>query len=224
MPPEDAQRGVGFPSDRPGAATMRACTGIGMTLVGLAVVLVSGAEAAGPFVLVSGRWDNTVVVLDLAKALDPANAVVNRLRVTPDIDAQGTGRADTPASGQPVNVVIPPQDRFAYVVNHSGSATEAAAAAFQHGHVGTVTVLDLTKALEPGNPGTMNAMAAVIPTGGFGPVRLAVTPDGRFALDSDREGDGGEEGRRMISIIDHGSPTDVQRVSHAFGQLLFPHP
>ena len=107
-------------------------------------------------VLVSGRWDNTVVVLDLAKALDPANdatpnAVVNRLRVTPDIDAQGTGRADTPASGQPVNVVIPPQGRLAYVVNHSGCATEAAAAAFQHGHVGTVTVLDLTKALEPGN-------------------------------------------------------------------------
>src|SRR5213593_2494294 len=229
MPPEDAQRGVGFPSDRPGAATMRACTGIGMTLVGLAVVLVSGAEAAGPFVLVSGRWDNTVVVLDLAKALDPANdatpnAVVNRLRVTPDIDAQGTGRADTPASGQPVNVVIPPQGRFAYVLNHSGSATEAAAAAFQHGHVGTVTVLDLTKALEPGNPGTMNAMAAVIPTGGFGPVGLAVTPDGRFALVSNSEGDGDEEGGRTISVIDLTSRTVVQKITQAYGKPGFPCP
>jgi DNA-binding beta-propeller fold protein YncE len=200
-----------------------------MTLVGLAVVLVSGAEAAGPFVLVSGRWDNTVVVLDLAKALDPANdgtpnAVVNRLRVTPDIDAQGTGRADTPASGQPVNVVIPPQDRFAYVVNHSGSATEAAAAAFQHGHVGTVTALDLTKALDPGNQGTMNAMAAVIPTGGFGPVGLAVTPDGRFALVSNSEGDGDEEGGRTISVIDLGSRTVVQKVTQAYGKPGFPCP
>src|SRR5690242_6183760 len=77
------------------------------------------ARAAGPYAIVSGRWDNTVVVIDLAKAIDPANdgtsnAVINRLRVIPDA-----------ASGQPVNVVIPPEGRFAYVVNHSGRATPA---------------------------------------------------------------------------------------------------
>ena len=42
---------------------------------------------------------------------DPANdgtpnAVVNRLRVTPDIDANGTGKLDTIASGQPISVVV----------------------------------------------------------------------------------------------------------------------
>jgi len=194
------------------------------------LVLTSGAEAAGgPFVIVSGRWDNTVVVLDLAKALDPANdgtpnAVVNRLRVTPDIDAKGTAQADTPASGQPVNVIIPPQGRFAYIVNHSGTATEAAAAGFQHGHAGTVTVLDLTKALEPSNHGTTDAMAAVVPTGGFGPVGLAVTPDGRFALVSNSEGDGDEEGGRTISVIDLTSRTVVQRVTQAYAQPGFPCP
>ena len=86
----------------------------------------------------SGRWDNTVLVIDLGKAMDPTNdgtpkAIVNSVRVTPDIDATGNGIADTPASGQPVNVVLSPDQRFAYVVNHSGSVTVAAAQKFQHG-------------------------------------------------------------------------------------------
>ena len=51
----------------------------------------------GDFFLVSGRWDNTVIVIDLKKAIDPANdgtpnAVINRLRVTPDIDT-GNGKS-----------------------------------------------------------------------------------------------------------------------------------
>ena len=187
------------------------------------------ARADGPFVLVSGRWDNTVVVIDLAKALDPANdgtpnAVINRVRVTPNIDAKGTGIADTPASGQPVNVVIPPEGRFAYVVNHSGTATPAAASAFQHGHAGTVTVLDLAKALDPANNGTTNAIEAVIPTGGAGPVGLAVTPDRKFALVSNSEGDGDEEGGRVIVVINLASRMVVQRVTQAFGKPGFPCP
>src|SRR5262245_11173104 len=89
--------------------------------------------------LVSGRWDNTILVIDMAKAVDPANdgtqnAIVNRVRVTPDI-APGT-----PASGQPVNVVLSPDRRFAYIVNHSGAVTKEAADGFQHGHAGTITV------------------------------------------------------------------------------------
>ena len=122
----------------------------------LSAAMPEAARAAGPYAIVSGRWDNTVVVIDLVKAIDPANdgtanAVINRLRVIPDIDPRNSGIADTPASGQPVNVVIPPEGRFAYVVNHSGRATPAATEAFQHGHEGTVTVLDLRKALDPAN-------------------------------------------------------------------------
>jgi YVTN family beta-propeller protein len=195
-------------------------------LVAGVLAATSPAWAAGPFVLVSGRWDNTVVVVDLAKALDPANngtanAVVNRVRVTPDIDAKGSGAADTPASGQPVNVVIPPTGRFAYVVNHSGKATPAAATAFQHGHAGTVTVLDLQKALDPASGGTMDAMAAVLPTGGAGPVGLAVTPDGRHALVSNSEGDGDEDGGRTIAVIDLTSRTIVHQVTQAWGKPGF---
>ena len=135
----------------------------------------------GPYLFVSGRWDNVVSVVDVAAALkagpggSPA-AIVSRPRVTPDIDG-GTGRAGTPASGQPVNLVIAADRRLAYVVNHSGRATPEAAAAFQHGHPGLIAVLDVAKALDPANSGTTNALVDLIETGTAGPVGLALTPD-----------------------------------------------
>ena len=139
----------------------------------------------GPYLFVSGRWDNVVSVVDVAAALkagpggSPA-AIVSRPRVTPDIDG-GTGRAGTPASGQPVNLVIAADRRFAYVVNHSGRATPAAAAAFQHGHPGLIAVLDVAKALDPANNGTTNAIVDLIETGTAGPVGIALTPDGQVS-------------------------------------------
>ena len=94
----------------------------------LVCIGVSAAQAAGPYLIVSGRWDNTVVIIDMQKAMDPTNdgttnAIINRVRVTPDIDTKGSGAKDTPASGQPVNVVMSPDNRLAYIVNHSGTAT-----------------------------------------------------------------------------------------------------
>jgi hypothetical protein len=161
----------------------------------------------GPYVLVSGRWDNVVSVVDLAAALDPANhgtaaAIVARPRVTPDIDA-GSGRADTPASGQPVNLVVDDDDdRFAYVVNHSGRVTPDEAAAFQHGHPGTITVLDLAKGLDPARAGTTEPIARIIPTGTAGPVGIAWAPDRRSLVVASAEADGCEDGGNQISIID----------------------
>ena len=187
------------------------------------------AWAAGELLLVSGRWDNTVLVVDLAKAMEPANdgtpnAIINRVRVTPDIDVKGSGVADTPASGQPVNVVLSPDRRHAYVVNHSGTATPAAAAAFQHGHAGTVTVLDVARTLDPANNGTLKAVDAIIPIDGFGPVGLAVTPDGRHAFVSASEGNGDEEGGRTISVIDLAARKVVHKVTQAYGNPGFPCP
>ena len=187
------------------------------------------AWAAGELLLVSGRWDNTVLVIDLGKAMEPANdgtpnAIVNRVRVTPDIDAKGNGVADTPASGQPVNVVLSPDRRRAFVVNHSGSVTPAAAQKFQHGHAGTVTILDVAKTLDPANAGTTKAIEAIVPTDGFGPVGLAVTPDGKHALVSASEGDQLEDGGRTISIIDVASRKVVQKVTQAWGNPGFPCP
>jgi DNA-binding beta-propeller fold protein YncE len=184
------------------------------------------AWAAGEILLVSGRWDNNVIVIDVDKALLPANdgtpnAIVNRVRVTPDIDAKGTGAADTPASGQPVNVVLSPDRRFAYVVNHSGSVTPEAAQKFQHGHAGTITFLNVAKALDPANAGTKNAIEAIVPTNGFGPVGLALTPDGKHAFVSNSEGDQLEDGGRTISIIDLGARKVVREVTQAWGKPGF---
>ena len=160
----------------------------------------------GSYVLVSGRWDNVVSIVDLAAALEPANygtsaGIVARPRVTPDIDA-GTGRSDTPASGQPVSLVVDDDGCFAYVVNHSGRVTPAEAAAFQHGHPGTITVLDIAKALEPARAGTTEAIAAIIPTGTAGPVGIAWAPDRRSLVVASAEAAGCEDGGNQISIID----------------------
>ena len=172
---------------------------------------------AGPFLIVSGRWDNFVSLVDLQAALDPANngtaaAIVARVRATPDIDANGTGRLDTPASGQPVSVAVAADGRRAYVVNHSGRATPAAAAAFQHGHPGTVAVLDLAKALDPANAGTTEAIEAVVPTGTAGPVGIALTPDGRHLVVASAEADRCEDGGRQITLIDTRSLTVARQI------------
>ena len=47
----------------------------------------AGAALAQPYAVVSGRWDNGVVIVDVARAINPANdgtarAVVSRPRVT----------------------------------------------------------------------------------------------------------------------------------------------
>jgi DNA-binding beta-propeller fold protein YncE len=171
-------------------------------------------------ILVSGRWDNVVSVVDLRRALDPKNdgtpnAIINRLRVTPDVDSDGDGIADTIASGQPVNVVIPKTGRYAYVVNHSGRATPAAAAAFQHGHPGVITVVDLAAALDPASNNTTKAIADLVPTGLAGPVGAAMTPDEKFLLVSCAEAAECEDGGAEITVIDTTSRKVVRQIPMA---------
>jgi DNA-binding beta-propeller fold protein YncE len=175
--------------------------------------------ASGPYLFVSGRWDNVITVVDVPAALGHGSrgtsaAIVSRVRVTPDIDAGGSGKAQ--ASGQPVNVVIATDRRLAYVVNHSGRATPAATAAFQHGHPGLIAVLDVAKALDPSNAGTTRAVEDFIETGTAGPVGIAFTPDQRHLVVSSAEAEGHEDGGRQITLIDTGS----RRVSRQIVQSL----
>ncbi len=206
------------------------CKAFAALLTGVAMFPAAhGCFAADEKLIVSGRWDNTILVIDLAKAMDlandgTANAIVNSVRVTPDIDAKGTGTADTPASGQPVNVVLSQDHRRVYVVNHSGGATAAATEKFQHGHAGLVTVLDVDKTLDPANKGTLKAVEAMIPTGGFGPVGFAITPDGKHALVSNSEGDGPEDGGRTIAIMDLATNKVLHQLTQAYGKPGFPCP
>ena len=158
----------------------------------------------GPYFLVSGRWDNNVALVSLARALDPANygtsgAIVSRPRVTPDIEERGDR---VPASGQPVSIAVTAEGDRAYVVNHSGRVTPEEAAAFQHGHPGTITVLDLTKAFDPTGDGTLNAVEAIVPTGTAGPVGCAVTPDHRYLAVTSAEAPGREDGGCTVTLFD----------------------
>ncbi|MEM9781761.1 MAG: hypothetical protein AAF899_04720 [Pseudomonadota bacterium] len=157
--------------------------------------------------IVSGRWDNNVAIVDLEAALRPENdgtdaAVISRPRVTPDVDTDGDGIPDAPASGQPVAVAVDAGRRLGYVVNHSGGATPAAAAAYQHGHPGLVTVLDLTKALDPAHDGTLGAVDAFVSTGRTGPVGPALAPDARHLLVNCGEAAESEDGGAEITVID----------------------
>jgi DNA-binding beta-propeller fold protein YncE len=200
--------------------------GLGLALFASACFGAVASAQTSDVLLVSGRWDNTVLAIDLARAMNPANdgtanAIVNRVRVTPDI-AQGSERV--PASGQPVNVVLAPDGRLAYVVNHSGPANAAGTQANQHGHPGLVTVLNVARALDPAQAGTLGAVEAMISTGGHGPVGLAITPDGRHALVSNSEGDGTEDGGRTIAVIDLAARRVLHQITQAWGNAGFPCP
>ena len=181
------------------------------------------------YLLASGRWDNSVIVIDVEKALVPANdatpnAVVNRLRVTPDIDANGSGKLDTVASGQPISVVISADQRRAYVSNHSGRSTPAQAASFQHGWPGTYTVVDLTKALDPANNGTLNAVEGYIEGRNFGATGVAMTPDQKYAVVAASESPNSEDGGRTIGLVDLSTNAVVRQVELAYGKPGFPCP
>ena len=167
--------------------------------------------------IVSGRWDNNVAIVDIEKALAPRNdatpnAIISRPRVTPDVDTNGDGIVDAWASGQPIVVVVDKQVRFAYVVNHSGAATPQAADRYQHGHPGLVTVVDLAAARNPVNNGTLGAVAAFIPTGRTGPTGCGLSPDGRTLFVNCGEAAGSEDGGDEVTAIDLATRTVVQRI------------
>ena len=162
------------------------------------------------YIIVSGRWDDNVAIVDIEKALLPendgtSNAVISRPRVTPDLDLDGDGVADARASGQPVTVVVDAEGRYAYVICHSGDATPEEAAAYQHGHPGLVTVLDVTAALNPVNNDGLGAVVEFVSTGRTGPVGCALTPDGDALLVNCGEAQGSEDGGDEVTVIDVGS-------------------
>ncbi len=165
---------------------------------------------SGALIIASGRWDNNVAVIDAAAARDPANdatdgAVISRPRVTPDVDG-------APASGQPVSMLVPPSGPHGYVVNHSGIVPAAAAGGYQHGHPGTVTLLDLAMLRDPRANGTTAAMAGIIETGTCGPVGSAITPDGAHLLVASAEAADAEDGGVEITAIDRVTNQVVRRI------------
>jgi DNA-binding beta-propeller fold protein YncE len=99
-------------------------------------------------------------------------------------------------------VAVDATGRYAYVVCHSGDATQEAAAAYQHGHPGLVTVLDINAALDPANNDGLGAVVEFVSTGRTGPVGCAMTPDGASLLVNCGEAEGSEDGGDEVTVID----------------------
>jgi YVTN family beta-propeller protein len=161
----------------------------------------AGAAFAEPFALVAGRRDKELIIVDLARALDARNS--------------GTGAAvvaRVPVGSLPSGLLASADGRFAYVVNHGGAADQDAInhgqhALFQHGHRGTVTIVDIRRALST----PAQAAIATIDSGGFGPVGAALAPDRRRLFVTNSEGDlavsgptpATEFGGHTIAMLDH---------------------
>ena len=156
---------------------------------------------AGPFALVAGRRDKELVIVDLQRALEPKNSGTNNAVV-----------ARVPVGSLPSNVIASPDGRTAYVVNHAGSADQQAInrgekPLFQHGHRGSVTIIDIPKALS--NPS--QAVLSTVDTAGFGPVGAALSPDRKRLLVTNSEADlavsgstpATEFGGHTIAVLDH---------------------
>ena len=183
-------------------------------LAGITLAFSELACASGPYALVTGRRDPRVIVVDISKAIDPANngtqkAVISRVRVSPDVpaiepsrnDAKYIGVTRIPAQALPNNIVIG-SDGKAYVSDHAGvSRPEDVESGMPHGYPGTLAVLDVNKTLDPANNNTTNAIDAIYYSGGFGPAGIIVTPDGKYAMIANSEGAGNEDGANEIGII-----------------------
>ncbi len=155
------------------------------------------------FILVSGRWDAEISVVDLEAALLPSArgtdaAVRSRPRVTPDV---ATATQTIAACGLPVNILAAPDLGRIFVVNHGGNAGPETTAQMPHGHRGAVAVLDAEKAVDPENDGNLGALVQLFDSGGGGPVGCARTPDGRHLLVTSAEGEGSEDGGYRINVF-----------------------
>lgn len=98
---------------------MRIASSGRIMVLGLLYAAAVATATAAPYLLVSGRWDNTLVVIDLAKAMDPANdgtpsAIVNRVRVTPDLAPLPLVTTDKRPS-RPRGIAITPEGKYAAI-------------------------------------------------------------------------------------------------------------
>ena len=178
--------------------------------------------------MVSGRWDNTFIMIDLEKAIDPANdgtsnAVINRVRYTPDAP---DGRV---MGGQGINLAIPPNGHFAYAIDHGRMSMDNVEAFYrgeriQHGFDGYVVIFDLKKALDPANNMTLNAVDEFVPTGGYGSTGIVITEDGKYAFIAHAEQKDSEDGGHYIKIMNLKTREIIGEVQQALGNPGFPCP
>jgi YVTN family beta-propeller protein len=158
-------------------------------------------ESQRDLVLIAGRRDKELIVVDLQQALDPKNSGTNNAIMT-----------RVPVGSLPSALLTSPDGRTAYVVNHAGAADQEAInrgekPLFQHGHRGSVTIVDIQKA----RSAPSQAVLSTVDAGGFGPVGLALSRDRKHLYVANSESDltlsgptpATEFGGHTIAILDH---------------------
>ncbi|HEY1726855.1 MAG TPA: YncE family protein [Candidatus Baltobacteraceae bacterium] len=187
---------------------------LGATLFSSTIGL-AGSATSGPYAVVTGRRDPNLFVIDISKAIDPANnltdkAIVSRPRVSPNVpnldsevsSSKFIGIHMIPAQALPNNVILGPHGNHFYVVDHAGWARPVdVEAGMPHGYAGALTVMDVSKTLNPANSNTTNAIDAIYRTGGWGPAGVVVTQDDHYAFVANSEGPNSEDGALEIGLI-----------------------
>jgi len=180
------------------------------SLLGLCLFAVTAdaALAAGPYAFVTGRRDPRIYAIDLGAALKPTNnntatAIISRSLV-------GPRRLDGVLLGDPANIVLSPDGKVAYVMNHHGQVSNSEF--LQHGGRASVSVMDVKKMLQKSSDNTAAAVLKVMDGGWFGGVGLLPlkTPD--LLLTSASEGWLTEDGSNRITIIDPKSGAFVGQI------------
>ena len=161
-----------------------------------AMLLAAGAVLADPFVLATGRRDPRIDAIDLRAALQPRNdntpnAIVSRSLTSPR-------HLDGRLLGDPANIVLSPDQRTAFVMNHHGAVDNAAF--LQHGGRASVAVMNVRRMLDRKFDGTDAALEHVFDGGWFGGVGLVILPD--LIIAGYSENWLSEDGSNRIGLID----------------------
>lgn len=164
-------------------------------------VPMASLESWRDLALVVGRRDKELIVVDMQRALEPKNSGTSNAVV-----------ARVPVGSLPSALLASPDGRTAYVVNHGGAADQDAInrgekPLFQHGHRGSVTIVDVRKALSAPS----QAVLSTVDAGGFGPVGAALSRDQKHLYVTNSESDlnvsgptpATEFGGHTLAILDH---------------------
>ena len=176
------------------------CALIGLTASACSVP-VALIESRRDLALVAGRRDKELIIVDLQRALD-----------TKITGAGSAVVARVPVGSLPSALLTSPDGRTAYVVNHAGAADQQAInrgekPLFQHGHRGSITIVDIQKAISAPS----QAVLSTVDAGGFGPVGLALSRDQKRLYIANSESDlslsgptpATEFGGHTLAILDH---------------------
>lgn len=165
-------------------------------LVGLALLSAASSALCKPYVLVTGRRDPRIYAIDLRAALRPENdgtakAIVSRSLTSP-------AHLDGRLLGDPANIVLSPDQRTAFVMNHHGAVDNAVF--LQHGGRASIAVMSVRKMIQRGLDNTDAALEQVFDGGWFGGVGLIVLPD--LIVAGYSENWLSEDGSNRIGLID----------------------